>query len=87
MAALKKVYIVQGIHPHVPGRPMTAHTTRSSANVEASQMASRILVSMGRLPCDPKSWKIRIENYKNELSEVSADAECDVWISELPLKE
>jgi len=81
-----RIWIVEGAHPIVPGRPMTAHATKASALREAVELADMILDSAD-LPHvdvtgDPAADPICQEKIDSALADVDSG---DVWITELKI--
>jgi hypothetical protein len=91
---MSKVYIVQAEHFHIPGRPMSAHATRESANRAAAGHVDSLLAWI-ELPEDakPETWEAdllrartaRAEQYGCDIDALGDD-DGDVWITELEVE-
>jgi len=78
----QKVYVVQGEHPSIPGRSMTVHHSRSSAETEAADLVRIICEDVGHpLPKSISDWERTIEAI------VRSHPEADVWITEIPVQD
>jgi hypothetical protein len=90
------VFILQGVHFHIPGRPMTAHATKASADITAADHVNDLL-SWIELPEDakPETWeadllrarKARAEQMGCEDPDDLGEDDGDVWITELEIEE
>lgn len=88
------IFILQGVHFHVPGNQLSAHATKASADIEAASLVNEMLEWI-ELPQDakPETWeadllrarKARAEQMGCDDPDDLGDDDCDVWITELPL--
>jgi hypothetical protein len=83
-----KIWITQGEHWHVPGRPITAHASLAGAEMEAVELINIMLGDVSRPPL-PLSATYEQREEALELirrDSVNGGTDCDVWITELELK-
>ncbi|SHG88333.1 hypothetical protein [Bradyrhizobium erythrophlei] len=88
---MAKVFIVQGDHFHVPGRPMTAHATKAGADKVAAGLVNDLFAWIEQ-PQDakPETWeadllrarKARADQMGCDLDQLGDD-DGDVWITQL----
>jgi len=88
------IWIVQGVHFHVPGSPLSAHATKENADEAAVQLVND-LFNWIALPEDakPETWEADLQRARQaraglmgcEVDELGED-DGDVWITELELK-
>lgn len=70
------VYIVQGEHYMVPGRPLSVHSTRALAYARALELVNIILADLSLKPAT--DWREGLERIRK----APAGDEADVWIIE-----
>ena len=76
-----KIYLVQGEHPHIPGSPLKAFSTRAKANAYALELANLIFDWLEQPPA--KTWE---EADKRVQADDEYDDEYDVWITALKVE-
>lgn len=88
-----KVWIVQGEHWNVPGTPMTAHLTPTSANREANKLTNILLqdvtdTSIRGTSIDLDSPEsVRDEAIQKIVDSLPGFRMAGVWITELEVQE
>lgn len=80
------VYVVQGEHPFVPGRPMQGFLIREDAQREALKLANIIFKDLSQP--EAKTWREADRRLKAavEVIEDENDESYDVWITRLAIK-
>lgn len=78
-----KIWIVQGMHPTVPGCPIKAFSNERSANDEAVSLLRIIAKDMGY------PYAVLRKNWQEVLKRLQADYHPapDVWITELEVQD
>jgi hypothetical protein len=86
--AQTEVFVVQGDHWSVGGRPMSIHTTREGADAAAAGMVNTMLGDLD-LPTDAgaATWKNYLETVIRTLEDrdLGDGGDCDVWIDAVEL--
>jgi hypothetical protein len=88
---MAQVFIVEGLHWSVPGKPMTAHATKLSAEMRALELVNAMLGELKRPAfTSPRAWSkglnvLRRELVKQGICDRAETANVDVWITPLDL--
>jgi hypothetical protein len=92
---MAKVLILQAVHFHVPGQPMTAHATKASADVVAAEYVNELFAWIEQ-PQDakPETWEADLERARKARAEQMGcddpddlgEDDGDVWITELEVE-
>lgn len=73
------VYIVQGEHWDVPGRPLTVHANLASASARALELVNIMLKDLNLPP--HVDWRKGFKQVKKAVAKIDYDhPEPDVWI-------
>lgn len=90
----RKILILQGVHFHVPGNPMSAHATKASADKEAAELVNELFKWID-LPQDakPETWEADLQRARKARAEQQGcddpddlgEDDGDVWITELEI--
>lgn len=86
---MSEVYVVQGVHPYVPGRVLSIHASEQGAKAEAADLINLIRkdVCAGQkvFEADTQNYTKVLESLKEHYAAIHEnDADCfDVWIEKM----
>jgi hypothetical protein len=80
-----KVFIVQGEHWNVPGRPMSAHATKASADAEARQLVNLMVADLNERkdcslqiePATSEDWNDKLQTVRMYLGDATGATDQD----------
>jgi hypothetical protein len=86
---MQRIFVVQGEHWSVPGKPMTAHATMGLAQREANKLVN-IMLADAKLPtitedASDEERDSALERVRED--SINGGTDCDVWITPLDVEE
>lgn len=77
-----KVWVVRGIHPHVPGEVIDVYATREAADIAACELVNIMLKDEGDgKVATPQNWRRNVAALNRR-----TDGDGDVWVRSYPVK-